>query len=158
VTAQAADRPGRFHSAADFHAAYRSGALSPLQVVEALLPLVQRGQNPPSKFELAWTANNVDEILAEARASTARWAEGKPLGVLDGVPIGVKCDVKMEGYVAHCGLKIVKEYPYFAPAKETAWPIQKLREAGAVVVGQNNMHEIGMGKFLAFIRPHRRID
>lgn len=145
LQAQAPDRAGRFYSAADYHALYRSGEATPSQVAEALLPLVQRGQDPPSPYELAWVASNVDDVRAAARASTERWAAGKPLGILDGVPIGVKCDLDVKGYVSSVGMKVDPAHPFFRPAQTTAWPVQKLQQAGVVVIGHNNMHEIGMG-------------
>ena len=146
LQAQAEGRGGRFSSAADFHALYKSGDATPAQVVETLLPLVQRGQDPPSKYELAWLSSNVEEIRAAAKASTERWAAGKPLGVLDGVPIGVKCDLNMKGYISTIGMKVQPGHPFFKPAETTVWPVEKLQQAGAIVMGHNNMHEIGMGK------------
>ncbi len=145
---QPQDRAGRFYSAADYYQLYKSGSTTPLQVINALLPLVQRGQKPPSKYELAWLATNVDDVVAAAVASTERWAAGKPLGLLDGVPIGVKCDIELKGYVNTFGMRPNKAYPCFTrPAEETTWPVLKLQEAGAIVVGQHNMHEVGMGTY-----------
>lgn len=34
--------------------------------------------------------------------------------------------------------------PFFKPAKKSAWPVQKLQEAGAVLVGKMAMHELGV--------------
>lgn len=150
TTQQPADRPGRFHSAADFTARFLSRELTPLQVVEALLPLIQREPtdgSAPSKYSPAFVANDVDRILAAAKASTQRYGQGKPLGPLDGVPIGVKCDTDLEGYVSTFGMKPNKNYPFFRKVQEkSAWPVQKLQDAGAVVIGHQLMHEIGMGK------------
>jgi Asp-tRNA(Asn)/Glu-tRNA(Gln) amidotransferase A subunit family amidase len=40
-------------------------------------------------------------------------------------------------------MRYVADEPFFAPAKETTWPVRKLEEAGAVVVGKLVMHELG---------------
>ena len=124
---------------------YKSGKVTPLQVVEALLPLIDREHKPASDYSVAWLDIHGDEVLAEAKASTERYAAGKPISILDGVPVGVKCDVDMKGFVSTLGMKVNKAWPYFqTPSTSTVWPVQKLQEAGAIVVGQNNMHEVGM--------------
>ncbi|CAK7219026.1 hypothetical protein SCUCBS95973_003683 [Sporothrix curviconia] len=140
----------RYYSTADYRALYRSGALSPVDVVEALLPLVQRGQG--SIYEKAFLVTHVDEVLTAAKASAARWAAGAPLGPLDGVPITIKCDIDVQGYVSTAGINprleddaFGKRYPKLRePATTTDWAAQKLLDAGALLVAQNNMHELGM--------------
>lgn len=147
---QHAEHGGRFYSAADYRALYQSGAATPLDVVEALLPLVQRGRQSP--YEAAFLVSHVDEVRAAAAASTARWAAGQPLGLLDGVPFSVKCDISVAGYVSTMGMAtrpdddaFGRRYPCLrTPQEETAWPVRKLLEAGALLVAQNNMHELGM--------------
>ena len=144
---QPTDLPGRFYSIADYHELYKSGEVTPLQVAEALLPLIRRDLQPPSKYAVAWTQSNVDEVLAAAKASTERWAAGKPLGILDGVPFGVKDDIDVKGFVSTMGMRVDKSQPYFNKVKrETAWPAKKLEEAGAIMMGKMNQHEVGMGR------------
>ncbi|KAL2017386.1 hypothetical protein VTK56DRAFT_2229 [Thermocarpiscus australiensis] len=141
---QPADLAGRFYSAADYHELYKSGEATPLQVAEALLPLIRRDVQPQSKYAVAWTQSNADEVLAAAKASTERWAAGEPLGILDGVPFGVKDDVEVKGFVSTIGMRVNKSEPYFnTPETSTAWPVRKLEEAGAVMMGKMNMHELG---------------
>ncbi|KXJ96828.1 amidase signature domain-containing protein [Microdochium bolleyi] len=135
--------PGRFLSAADYHELYKSGAVTPTQVAEALLPLISRGQSPPAKYEAAWAVTDRDLALRAAAASTERYANGSALGVLDGVPVGVKDDCDVEGYVSHTGLQYDAGHPYFKPAKATTWPVKQLEAAGAVVIGKLAMHELG---------------
>ncbi len=140
----------RYYSAADYHALYKSGAATPVDVAEALLPLVQRDQG--SIYEKAFLITRVDELRAAAAASAARWALGQPKGLLDGVPVTVKADINVEGYVTTAGVNprlwddtFGKRFPRLrAPATATDWPAQKLLDAGALLVAQNNMHEIGM--------------
>ncbi|KAI1374873.1 amidase signature enzyme [Hypoxylon crocopeplum] len=137
------DLAGRFYSAADYHELFKSGELTPLQVAKALLPLISRGKNPPAKYELAWATTREDIVLAAAKKSTERYAAGQSLGVLDGVPIGVKDDQDIEGYVSHVGMPFNPSDPFFEPATTTIWPIAQLEAAGAIVVGKLAMHELG---------------
>lgn len=140
---QPEDRGGRFYSAADYHELYKTGKLTPLQVAEALLPLIARGQDPPAKYELSWAVTQEETVLKAAKASTERYAKGQPLSVLDGVPFGVKDDLAVEGYIAHMGLAPTEHHPFFKPATETIWPVKQLEAAGAVMISTLAMHELG---------------
>ncbi|KAM0329215.1 hypothetical protein ACHAQA_004515 [Verticillium albo-atrum] len=145
LTTPAPEASGRYLSSADYHALYAEGTLTPLDVVSALLPLTRRDQKPENKYQNAWVNSYGAEerALAAARASTERWAAGKPLGPLDGVPISVKDDLEVEGYVTHMGLRYYPDLPFFAPATKTAGPVKSLEEAGAIVVAKNSQHELG---------------
>lgn len=99
----------------------------------------------PTVYSRAWLEVHVDDVRAAARASTARYAAGKPLGPLDGIPYGVKSDVGLKGYVSTSGMRPDPRLAFFsAVCEESEWPVRKLEEAGAVMVGQMNQHEIGM--------------
>lgn len=61
------------------------------------------------------------------------------------MPFGVKADCEVKGYVNTMGMKVDKQYAYFnSPATKSIWPVLKLEEAGAVMVGKMNQHEVGM--------------
>ncbi|KAK3299953.1 amidase signature domain-containing protein [Chaetomium fimeti] len=142
---QPASLAGRFLSVADYHELYKSGAARPVDVVTALLPLVDPGRELRSEYADAWARTHADELLAAARASTARWAVGEPLSFVDGVPFGVKDDLAVEGFVSRMGMKMNEEEEFFRRvSKETVWPVKALQEAGAIMVGKMNQHEIGM--------------
>ena len=80
-----------------------------------------------------------------AEASTIRYKKQQPLGILDGVPFGVKDDLEVKGYKRYIG----SSHDYTeGGAKETSWCAKKLEEEGAILVGKLNMHELGMGKSL----------
>lgn len=137
-------RPGdRFYTIQDFHNAYQSGALTPTDVVEALLPLIRRDVAQRSSYSTAWMDSQLDDVRKAAEASTTRWKKGQPLGMLDGVPFGVKDDLEVKGYKRYIG----SSHDYTnGGAKETSWCARKLEEEGAILVGKLNMHELGMGK------------
>lgn len=131
----------RFYSIKDFHEAYTSGALTPTDVVERLLPLIRRDIPQRSSCSTAFMESKTDLIRQAAEASTQRYKQGKPLGVLDGVPFGVKDDVQVKGYKRHVGTS----YDYSqGGVGETSWCAKVLEKEGAIMVGILTMHELGM--------------
>lgn len=55
------------------------------------------------------------------------------------MPFGVKADLEVAGYVNTMGMKVDKRFDYFnQPAEESIWPVRKLEEAGAIMVGKMN--------------------
>ncbi|KAI1311753.1 amidase signature enzyme [Xylaria venustula] len=135
------DIAGRFYSSADYHALYKSGKLTPLQVAKALIPLISHEQG--GKFTSAWSETRVESVLAAAKASTKRYRQGQPLGLLDGVPIGVKEDTAVEGYTCYHGQRPNPLDDAFVPAEKSIWPVAQMEAAGAIVVGTLAMHELG---------------
>lgn len=81
-------------------------------------------------------------MLDRAAAATSRYAQRKPLGLLDGVPIAVKDEVDLAGY----GMSLGSSQDFSHPDRGTSWCVKKWEEAGAVIVGKLNMHELGLGK------------
>lgn len=144
-TAETALRPHpegatRFYSVKDYYEAFKSGKFTPTDVANALLPLIRRDVPNRSSHSTAFLSTRVDLVLKAAEESTARYAAGKPLGVLDGVPIAVKDEVDVKGYKNCFGTK--KDFT--KAFDETSWCVLKWEEQGAINVGKTNMHEIGM--------------
>lgn len=129
-----------FYSVRDYHEMFKSGSVTPTIVARTLLPLIKReGGKKKGEHSVAFIASQEDIVLAAAEASTKRWAEGKPLGLLDGVPLAVKDEVDLEGYTKSFGSKHT-----FYKGIGTSWSVKQWEEAGAVIIGKTNMHEIGM--------------
>ncbi|MFN0241892.1 MAG: Asp-tRNA(Asn)/Glu-tRNA(Gln) amidotransferase subunit GatA [Planctomycetota bacterium] len=82
-----------------------------------------------------------EQALARARSLDRERRSGAEPGPLFGVPIAIKANMCLAGYEANCGSKILAGYrpPY------TATFVQRLLDAGAVVVGTTNMDEFAMG-------------
>ena len=77
-----------------------------------------------------------------ASASTKRWKDNKPLSLLDGVPIVIKEELKVEPHLLRNGCTFV---PSSAENVEECTIAMKLREAGAIILGVTSMQEIGIG-------------
>jgi hypothetical protein len=151
-TAAAWKPEARYYTVADYRNLYLSGELTPLAVAEAILPLIRRDTTPPGSHSIGFFDSNVELVLAAAKASTLRYKENRPLGLLDGVPLGVKDEYDIEGYTTCLGSR--NDYTGVAAPGEsiTAWCVKKLEEAGAVNVGKLSMHEFGLGMFSIYFR------
>jgi aspartyl-tRNA(Asn)/glutamyl-tRNA(Gln) amidotransferase subunit A len=82
-----------------------------------------------------------DRALAKAAAVDAQADRGDPLPPLAGVPIAVKDVMTMAGVRTTAGSKILDNFT--APYDCTA--VQRLEQAGAVVLGKLNCDEFAMG-------------
>ncbi|MEU5959815.1 Asp-tRNA(Asn)/Glu-tRNA(Gln) amidotransferase subunit GatA [Micromonospora parva] len=84
---------------------------------------------------------DTEGALAAARAVDERRAAGEVLGPLAGVPVAVKDVLATRGVPTTVGSKILEGWrpPYDATI------VQRLREAGTVMLGKTNMDEFAMG-------------
>ncbi|WP_394835773.1 amidase [Pendulispora rubella] len=125
-----------FLSARSLLDAYRSGALSPVEVVRAVLARIE-SENPRVN---AFCLIAHEEALEAARASEARWCQGQPCGVLDGVPVSIKDILLTRGWPTLRGSFAVDASQ---PWNEDAPSVARLRAAGAIFVGKTTTPELG---------------
>jgi 1-carboxybiuret hydrolase len=121
-------------TAAQLAAEVTAGRLTALKVVEATLVRI-RARDPLLNSFTAFTdqrAYDRARTLDQARAS------GKPLGPLAGVPFAVKNLFDIIGLPTIAGSKINREKK---AARRDAAVIERLEQAGAVLVGALNMGE-----------------
>jgi len=83
----------------------------------------------------------LDEAGATAAAKRADAAKGKRCKPLQGVPIVIKDNIEVAGLPTTGGTPALRNYR----PKADAPVAKKLREAGAVVIGKTNMHELAFG-------------
>lgn len=129
-----------YYTSADYHALYQTGKVTPTDIVESLLPLIQRDAQPPGQYSVAFISVRADLIRAAAKASTERYQQGKPLSPLDGVPVTIKDEVDLTGYKTTKGSLL----DFTDKAGRTSWCVEKWQQAGAIILGKTNMHEVGL--------------
>ena len=82
-----------------------------------------------------------DTAITEMLDSDERRENGRALSPIDGMPIGVKANIAVEGRFHHGGIKAYAS----RRAEEDARAVARLRAAGAVVTGTLNMEEGALG-------------
>ena len=124
-------------TAAELAAAIAAGEVSAAEVTQAHLDRIGAVDGEVKAF-LHVAA---DDALAQARAVDRKRAAGEPLGALAGVPVAVKDLFATAGMPTTCGSKILEGW--VPPYESTI--TQRLRKAGAVLIGKTNMDEFAMG-------------
>jgi AtzE family amidohydrolase len=114
--------------------AVASRKMSALEATEAALARIARRDTILNSF----TDVVAERARTRARAVDAAIAAGKSVGPLAGVPFTVKNLFDVKGLATRAGSKINRDSP---PASRDATLIEKLENAGAVLIGALNMGE-----------------
>ncbi|MBS7789107.1 amidase [Roseococcus sp. SDR] len=115
-------------------ALYARRALSPVEALKAVTERIAR-MNP---WVNAFAALN-PRALQQAGESEARWAAGRPLGPLDGVPVTVKDLLHVAGFPTRRGSRTTEA----TPMAEDSPSVLGLKLAGAVIIGKTTTTEFG---------------
>lgn len=115
----------------------QNGELSPLVLVEALLARIER-LNPLINAFITLTAERARQ---DAHRAEDELAQGKRRGPLHGIPLALKDLYETAGIRTTCGSRFFDGY---LPA-QNAVVVDRLEQAGTVLLGKLNMHEIALG-------------
>jgi aspartyl-tRNA(Asn)/glutamyl-tRNA(Gln) amidotransferase subunit A len=110
--------------------------LSPVETLRAVLAVVETWE-PQLRATYAFDPEGAYE---QARASEARWREGRSRSPLDGIPVTVKENIASKGVPVPLGTLATT----LTDAPEDAPPVARLREAGAVIFSKTSMPDLGM--------------
>lgn len=111
--------------------------ISPVELLEACIERIEV-VNP---LVNAITASCFGRAREEARAAERAVLRGEPLGLLHGLPLGVKDLEATAGLLTTYGSQIHREN---IPAQDNVL-VARLRAAGAIVTGKTNIPEMGAG-------------
>ncbi len=124
-------------TARDLAARIRDGAVSAEEATLSTLRRIERVE----PVVHAYITVMADKALDRAREIDKRRARGENIGPLGGVPMAIKDSIVTAGTRTTAGSRILENYipPYDAHV------IQKLHDAGAVIIGKANTDEFTMG-------------
>lgn len=134
-----ADAALNFASAEDLASLIRTRELSPSELMDHTLTRIE-ALNPRIN---AFVALDEERARAEAAAQTERVARGEDLGPLGGLPLGVKDLEDAGGFVTTRGSRAFRD----SMAERDSVQVERLRAAGAIVIGKTNTPEFGYTGF-----------
>src|SRR5216684_1612863 len=111
--------------------------VSPVEVTEVCLARIAR-HNPRINAFITVTA---DSARAEAKRAEQEIVRGNWRGPLHGIPLALKDLVETAGVKTTAASAVLQDY---IPEKD-AHIVQRLREAGVVLLGKTNLHEFAYG-------------
>jgi aspartyl-tRNA(Asn)/glutamyl-tRNA(Gln) amidotransferase subunit A len=123
--------------AATLASAMQAGEVSSAEITQACLDRIDAVDGEVHAFLYV----DRDAALASARVVDEQRASGAQLGPLAGVPLALKDVLTMRGVPTTCGSRILEGWrpPYDSTV------VERLREAGVVILGKTNMDEFAMG-------------
>ena len=114
----------------------KSKQFSATQLVEYYLSNIEKNKHKNAVLEVFEDcldkAREVDQILASGKTDLPK---------LFGVPIIIKDNILYKGKVASCASKFMENYV----AQYNSTVVQKLLDAGVIILGRANMDEFAMG-------------
>ena len=126
----------RFHTIKDYHASLAAGETSCIQAVDFFLDQINQHQHLNSFLEVF-----SEEAKLRAVQLDEERAQGKPIGKLHGVVVGIKDVLCYHGHKVSAASKILENYT----AVYSATAVQKLLDEGAIIIGRQNCDEFAMG-------------
>lgn len=127
--------PALLQSIAEVAPLVRSRAVSPVELTRACLERID------ARADLnAFITVMHRTALADAAAAERAIASGQYRGPLHGIPVSVKDLIDVAGTPTTSGSAVPPKHP-----ARDALIVERLRDAGAVIVGKTNLHEFAFG-------------
>jgi len=124
-------------SALELRDAIAAGKVGAAEATRSYLQAIEKHEPAVAAFNEV----HAERAIQRAEQIDADRAAGRPLGALAGVPVAVKDNMCTPYGRTTCSSKMLAAFraPYLATA------VDKLEQAGAVVIGKTNMDEFAMG-------------
>lgn len=115
----------------------RQRKLSPIELAKVCIARAQESQAKINAFVLI----NFELALKAARTAEREIASGKYRGPLHGIPVAVKDLCDMKGLPTTAGSKVRHDHM----AAQDSAVVERLRAAGAIIIGKTHTHEFAYG-------------
>lgn len=115
----------------------RRKVVSPVELARACLQRIER-LNPALNAFITVTA---EQAMAQAREAEAEVRRGRWRGLLHGIPIGLKDNIDTEAVRTTLASAVFKDRVPTVDAEV----VRRLKAAGAVLLGKQNLHEVAFG-------------
>jgi aspartyl-tRNA(Asn)/glutamyl-tRNA(Gln) amidotransferase subunit A len=132
-----------FATIAEIAHLFRTGKLSPVELAEGMLTRIER-HNPTLNAYITVTGELARVQAKQAEKELGIKAKRKSRtdrGLLHGIPLSLKDNIRTEGVRTTGGSKILRDY---FPERD-APVVTRLKRAGAVLLGKTNLHEFAYG-------------
>ncbi|MGH9768951.1 MAG: amidase [Blastocatellia bacterium] len=127
-----------FKDAIDLARMIRDGEVSATEVMTSFLSQIER-VNP--RVNAICTFIGAEAALGAAKEADEKLAKGEPVGPLHGLPHAVKDLALTAGLRTTFGSPIYKD---FIPGEDALF-VERLKQAGAIIIGKTNTPEFGAG-------------
>lgn len=111
--------------------------ISPVELTKAVLDHAEKNDEKIN----AYISFRREKALEDAKKAEQEIINGNYRGIYHGIPMGIKDNIYIKGEVTTMAAKIHRD---FVPSYN-ATVIDKLNEAGAIIIGKLNMHEYAWG-------------
>lgn len=116
----------------------KAGEVSVAEAAKACMDSIERYD---SEYNCFVTVADREGVMKQAEEIQKKIDNGEITGPLAGVPVAIKDNMCLNGMLTTCSSKILSN---FVPTY-TSEAVEKLIEAGMVIVGKTNMDEFAMG-------------
>lgn len=137
-------KPLHFLSAMEQAELIRTRAISPVDLAQHCLDQITQTDQALN----AWIQVEPELVMADARQAEQEINNGLYRGPLHGLTFGVKDQMHADGFLTTLATRVLE--PEEMQAGEQATLITRLRNAGAILLGKQNLHEFGKGGTINF--------
>jgi aspartyl-tRNA(Asn)/glutamyl-tRNA(Gln) amidotransferase subunit A len=124
-----------FTNIKNYHQFLNNNANSCTTIANQYIATIQQQQHLNAFVEV------FDDVIERAKYLDNLQQEGKPLGKLHGVIVSIKDVICYEGHKVTASSKILENFT----SVYSATAVEKLLDAGAIIIGRNNCDEFAMG-------------
>jgi aspartyl-tRNA(Asn)/glutamyl-tRNA(Gln) amidotransferase subunit A len=119
------------------HRSLTAGEVTSTALVEQCVSAIEASEPQIHAF----LNHKADAALQQAQQIDAKRQAGQPVGLLAGLPVGLKDNICVQGVQATCASRILEKFvsPYDSHVAE------QLKTADAVLLGRTNLDEFAMG-------------